>query len=170
MTDDLTLTIHGQTISGWTGIRLTRGVERLPSDGSIGFTELYPGELAQVMVQPGQACTVSMGDDLVMTGYVDRFIPSISDGQHSIQVLIRSKCEDLVDCSAEWPNGQMSGTSALDMAQKLAAPYEIGVVCSVAGLPSIPQFGKTEVRFSVSRTRSKARDAVSNAMLYQRWE
>jgi prophage tail gpP-like protein len=138
--DDLVLTINGQAISGWTDIRVTRGVERLPSDCSIGLTELYPGELDQVVIQPGQACKVTIGSDLVLTGYVDRFIPSIAEGQHSIQALIRSKCEDLVDCSAEWPNGQISGTSALDIAQKLAAPYGIGVQCSVSGLPAIPQF------------------------------
>lgn len=140
--DDLVLTINGQAISGWTDIRVTRGVQRLPSDFSIGLTELYPGELDQVLIQPGLPCTVTLGGDLVITGYVDRFIPSIAEGQHSIQVIGRSKCEDLVDASAEWPNGQISGTNALDVAQKLAAPYGIDVVCSVSGLPAIPQFNK----------------------------
>lgn len=139
-TDDLILTIAGQAISGWTDIRITRGIERCPSDFHIGMTELYPGELARVIVAPGSPCTVHLGSDLVITGYVDRFIPSISEDQHSIQVIGRSKCADLVDCAAEWPGGQINGSSALGIAQKLAAVYGIDVTSKVANLPIIPQF------------------------------
>lgn len=138
--DELTLSINGQSISGWTDIRVTRGIERLPGDFSIGMTERFPDELAEVLIQPGQYCTVSIGSDLVLAGYVDRFVPSISAGKHSIQVLGRSKCADLVDCAAEWEGGQISGSSAAGIAEKLAAVYGIGVECSVAGLPAIPQF------------------------------
>lgn len=138
--DDLTLTINGQIIGGWTEIRVTRGVERCPSDFAIGLTELYPGELDKVLIQPGLPCSVSIGGDLVSTGYVDRFIPSISANQHSIEVQGRGMCCDLVDCSAEWEGGQISGSTAVGIAQKLAAVYSINVKCSVTGLPVIPQF------------------------------
>lgn len=138
--DDLTLTVDGQSISGWTNIRVTRGVERLPADFSISMTERYPGELAKVAIQPGMLCTVSLGDDLVITGFIDAFVPSISSKDHSIAVLGRSRSGDLVDCSAEWQGSQISGTSVLDIAQKLAAPYGIGVVSSVPNLKPIPQF------------------------------
>lgn len=138
--DDLTLTINGQIIGGWTEIRVTRGVERCPSDFAIGLTELYPGELDKVLIQPGLPCSVSIGGDLVSTGYVDRFIPSISANQHSIEVQGRGMCCDLVDCSAEWEGGQISGSTAVGIAQKLAAVYNINVKCSVTGLPVIPQF------------------------------
>jgi len=139
-TDELTLTVGGQAISGWTDIRVTRGIERLPSDFSIGLTELYPGEISTIVIKPGQACTVKIGSDLIITGYVDRYIPSISDGQHNIRIMGRSKCQDLVDCSAEWAGGQISGSNAVGIAQKLASVYGINVQCSVSGLPVIPQF------------------------------
>ncbi|OOG61453.1 hypothetical protein B0E46_15870 [Rhodanobacter sp. B04] len=138
--DDLILTIAGQAISGWTDIRITRGIERCPSDFDIGLTELYPGELDKVIVAPGTPCTVQLGTDLVLTGYVDRFIPSFEAGQHSIHVMGRSKCSDLLDCSAQWPGGQISGASALGIAQQLANAYGITVQSSVSGLPIIPQF------------------------------
>jgi prophage tail gpP-like protein len=138
--DDLVLVIDGQALIGWTDIRVTRGVERCPSDFSIELTERYPGELANIVVQPGVACTVSLGEDLVITGYVDAFIPSFEANRHSIAVTGRGKCCDLVDCSAEWPTGQINGASALVIASKLAAVYGIGVLCSVPGLPVIPQF------------------------------
>lgn len=138
--DDLILQISGQAISGWTEIRVTRGVERLPSDFEIGLTELYPGELDKVVVAPGAPCTVQLGSDLVITGYVDRFCPNFADDRHGIRVTGRSKCQDLVDCSAVWPGGQINGANALAIAQKLAKPYGITVTSTVQNLPPIVTF------------------------------
>jgi prophage tail gpP-like protein len=53
--DDLTLTLNGQAISGWTDIRITRGIELLPSDFSFGVTELYTGYVAKLQITPGVA-------------------------------------------------------------------------------------------------------------------
>lgn len=138
--DDLTLQISGQAISGWTEIRVTRGIERLPSDFEVGLTELYSGELDKVVIHPGAPCTVLLGSDVVITGYVDRFVPSFASGRHGIRVTGRSKCEDLVDCAAEWPGGQINGANALAIAQKLAKPYGITVSSTVTGLKPIVQF------------------------------
>ncbi len=142
MNDDLTLRIGGADIQGWQQIRVTRGVERVPSDFEIVMTERFPGELHAVSVVPGAACQVLLGDDVVITGYVDRFAPGISASGHQVRVSGRGKCCDLVDCSAEWPGGQINGTSALDIATKLAAPYGISVALApgVDPGPAIPQF------------------------------
>jgi len=142
MKDDLTLRIGGADIQGWQQIRVTRGVERVPSDFEIVMTERFPGELHAVSVAPGAECEVLLGDDVVITGYVDRFAPGISASGHQVRVSGRGKCCDLVDCSAEWPGGQINGTSALDIASKLAAPYGISVALApgVDPGPAIPQF------------------------------
>jgi prophage tail gpP-like protein len=83
---------------------------------------------------------VFLGNDLVITGYVDRVTPSIAPGTHSVQVVGRGKCQDLVDCSAEWPSGQMMVGNALGIAQGLAAPYGITVTSTGPAGPTIPQF------------------------------
>lgn len=140
MDDDLYLSIGNQTISGWTDVRVTRGIERLPSDFEIGLTELYPGQLNKVVVQPGDECQVMIGQDLVITGYIDQYVPAMDARGHTIRIAGRGKCQDLVDCAATWPNGQISGTSALDVASKLAAHYGITVACGVTDLRAIPQF------------------------------
>jgi prophage tail gpP-like protein len=103
------------------------------------MTELYPGDLNSVVVQPGDACQVLIGDDPVITGYVDRFSPSISAHGHSIRITGRGKCQDLVDCSAEWPSFQISNANALSIAQKLAKPYGISVTATADVGPPIVQ-------------------------------
>lgn len=140
MSDEITLTVGTTTIAGWTDVRITRGIERLPSDFEIGLTELYPGDLQKVVVTPGDACAVKIGNDTVVTGYVDDYIPGYDANGHTIRISGRGKCEDLVDCSAEWANGQISGASAVTVASKLASVYGITVSCTATGLRTIPQF------------------------------
>jgi prophage tail gpP-like protein len=140
MNDDLTLIVGEAVLSGWRSVRVTRGIERCPSDFEIALTERYPGEADAFVVQAGYPCRVMLGSDLVITGYVDRFTASITQGQHTVTVVGRGKCADLVDCSAEWPGGQISGSNALGIARNLAAPYGIRVIaiCDIGVL--IQQF------------------------------
>jgi prophage tail gpP-like protein len=139
MADDLTLQLDGASVAGWTRIRVTRGIERLPSDFEIELTDKYAGNVDQVSAIPGESCAVAIGSDVVITGYVDRVVPSIGRDFHRIRVVGRGKCEDLLDCSAEWEGGQISGSNALQIAQKLAAPYGITVTSDGNDGPSIPQ-------------------------------
>lgn len=158
--DDLTLITGTRKLSGWQGVRVTRGIERMPSDFDIEFTERFPGEAEAVVVKPGDACQVRIGDDLVVTGYVDRFMPSIDGQRHTLRVTGRSKCQDLVDCSAEWDSNQISSASVLSISQKLAAPYGITVSALDDVGPPIPQinllWGETPYSVIERITRANA--------------
>lgn len=76
--DDLTITTGGFDVTGWTDVRVTRGIERLPSDFNIGMTELYAGEFHRLILPPGATCQVRLGQDPVVTGYIDHYVPNIS--------------------------------------------------------------------------------------------
>ena len=147
MDDDLTLLLNTQSVSGWNSVRVTRGIERCPSDFDIEMTERYAGEMSTLVVKPGDACQVKLGSDLVITGYVDKVTPSISAGQHTIRVAGRGMCQDLVDCSAEWAGGQILSQTVLSTAVTLAAPYGIAVnaACDV-GSP----IAQTNIQFGES--------------------
>jgi len=143
--NDVSIIAGGQVLSGWTDVRVTRGVERLPSDFSVTMTDATPGTLQAMQVQKGDPFQLLIGSDLVITGYVDKVVPGFSGSSHWIRVIGRSKCSDLVDCAAEWPGGQISGSNALVIAQKLASVYGVNqegipVSTSITNLPQIPQF------------------------------
>lgn len=140
MADDLSIVVGSQQISGWTSVRVTRGIERLPSDFQVELTEYYPENNSSITVQAGQPCKVMLGADLVLTGYVDEYGPGIGPDEHAISISGRSKCEDLVDCSAEYPNSQIGNTTALQLCQKLAMPYGISVSLISGENKQIPQF------------------------------
>ena len=69
--DELTLTVGGTVYTGWKDVRVTRGVERCPSDFEMALTEKHPGGRA-VALAPGDPVEVRIGPDPVLTGYIDR--------------------------------------------------------------------------------------------------
>jgi len=148
-TDDLTLAVGGQIFGGWQTVRITRGIERMPSDFDIGLTELYPGQADRLSIQPGQECEVRLGGDVVLTGRIDRYHAAISAEGHSVRVQGRGRCRNLVDCAAGIREDdtyamQISGGDALKIASDLAQPFGIKVTRrdDEAG-NTIPQFNVT---------------------------
>lgn len=121
-------------------MRVTRGIERFPSDFDLGLMDYFPGSDQKQLVKEGMPCQVKLGSDLVITGYVDDWSPSISRSRHEVRATGRNKCCDLVDCSAEWPNNVINGGNALDIASRLASYYDITVSTDIDDLVSVPQF------------------------------
>lgn len=147
MADDLTLTVQpalggAQTAyTGWTSVRVTRGIERCPADFEIEATSKLHVAGGDADIFPGDQCTVRLGADLVLTGYVDRVIPSLTAEEHTVRISGRSKCEDLVDCAAEFNTFEMIATDPVSLAKKVAAPFGISVdVIGDIGSTQIPQF------------------------------
>ncbi len=122
-------TRNARTIDGWTSVSLTRGIERCPSSFHVSFTEPLPSA-SEVIVQAGDEVEVYIGTDLVLSGFIDRYMPSISKSEHTVRVEGRSKCQDLVDCSAKWTGLQFVKQPLLTIAQQLCAVYGIKVALS----------------------------------------
>ncbi|MBK5146003.1 phage tail protein [Budviciaceae bacterium BWR-B9] len=140
MSDDLVLQINGKLISGWDRVRVTRNIECLPSDFDLSLMDRYSSSDDSQLVNPGDPCTVLLGEDPVITGYIDRWSSMIDKSRHEVNATGRSKCQDLVDCSAEWENNVISQSTALQICQKLAKPYGIDVTSDIADMGIVPQF------------------------------
>jgi prophage tail gpP-like protein len=134
--DVLTLQVGNQQLSGWQRVQVIRSMDSIPASFAIGVTEKYPNT-PDIDLQAGQECTVSIGGDLVLTGYVDQYTSNISAGSHNVQIAGRSKAEDLQDCSAfigprDNPSFQVRAGNALSIAQAIAKTYGV-TVQSMAG-------------------------------------
>lgn len=125
--DEVALIVAGQEFRGWTDVRVTRGIERMPSDFALSLTEIYPNAQQFLQIEPGQECELWAGRDRIITGYIDRFRPSIAARSHTVAVSGRGMGCDLVDCMAEWQGQQIIATSVLEAARKLAAPFGVSV-------------------------------------------
>jgi|HubBroStandDraft_2_1064218.scaffolds.fasta_scaffold44331_2 prophage tail gpP-like protein len=125
----------GAALRGWTDVRVTRGIERMPSDFGIGMTERFTDN-SLVAVSAGDPFQLLIGSDVVMTGYVDTVTGQLAEESHSINVAGRSRCADLVDCAAEWAGMQIMNSDLLQIATRLVAPYEgLQVLCDIDDLP-----------------------------------
>ncbi|HGY4723280.1 TPA: phage baseplate assembly protein [Citrobacter amalonaticus] len=79
-------------------------------------------------IKEGLPCQVTLGRDVVLTGYIDEFIPSYDADSVSLKVTGRDKTGDLVDSSVVHKSGQWKGVTLVQLATELCAPFGIGVV------------------------------------------
>ena len=75
MAEPIALRVDGQIYEGWQKVRITRSLRDIAGDFELSLTRKWdnPGEM---VIKPLSACTVHIGNELVLTGYVDDFIPS----------------------------------------------------------------------------------------------
>jgi prophage tail gpP-like protein len=133
MSDDVSLAVNGSTVAGWTSVRVTRGMERIPADFDISLTERYP-DTADVVVSEGDPCVLSIDDDAVITGYVDRVSELIDARNHTLSIAGRGRCADLVDCAAQFDSFQFQQMTTADIAAALAQPFGIHVKALAPGM------------------------------------
>lgn len=133
MNDTVKLTVNGMDYAGWKSVRIEAGVERVARSFELSVTDKWPGSAEQVRrIKPGDLCEVSIGDDLVCTGYADATPIDYDASGYTIMIRGRSKTADLVDCSADTATGQFKGLKAEAIAKKLAAPYGLNVITETA--------------------------------------
>ncbi|CNF30190.1 phage baseplate assembly protein [Yersinia similis] len=140
MNDDLTLEVGGRAITGWSKVKVTRSIEKLPSSFELSLMDRYPASGGQQWVNPGDPCVVKLGNDSVLNGYIDSWDNAITATTHLVSAMGRGKCQDLVDCSAKWPNSVISQSTVLQIAQKLAEPYGITVTSDITDMTIVPTF------------------------------
>jgi prophage tail gpP-like protein len=141
---DVSVVINGTAWKGWQSVRITRGCERMPADFQLSVTEKYPGSASEIDIQPFQPCVVRIGSDTVITGYVDRYVGTIEGDNHTVEIIGRSKSQDLVDCSAVLPMMAISNVNAVALGNQLGKDY--GITVSALGAPPsqvLPKFNVT---------------------------
>lgn len=140
MNDNVTLRVNGREWGGWTSVRIGAGIERIARDFSVEITREWPGGEGSDSLQPkvknGDKVEVLIGDDLVITGWVEATPVRYDARSISTGISGRSLTADLIDCSAE-PT-QFNGQSLVQVATALAKPFGISVVDSGAPAAAIP--------------------------------
>jgi prophage tail gpP-like protein len=123
------LTIGSAVFNQWTKVSIVRDLHDLA--GSFELELLDPGRLPGATVPPirwGDACTVSIDGETVLTGYVDDTERDETDTSLRMMVKGRDYTGDLVDCMAN-PTGptEYKGLTLLQITTALCAPFGIPV-------------------------------------------
>ncbi|MFP7605636.1 phage baseplate assembly protein [Serratia quinivorans] len=130
MNNTVTLRVSGREWGGWTTVKIAAGIERLARDFNVQITRQWPGESGSVPLAPrvkkGDAVEVLIGDDLVISGWVEATPVRYDARGISFGLTGRSKTADLIDCTAA-PT-QFSGRTLAQIATQLAKPFGVSVV------------------------------------------
>lgn len=139
--DEVSIHVAGMTISGWQNVSIRIGLEVMPSTAHLAFTEYQPDGQYMLSVNPGMRCQISIGKDLVITGYVS-VVETNTDAAGNLMFMeIDSLSIDLIECSAEFATYQMSSTNALAICQQVSRPRGVTVTSTQgAGNTDIQQF------------------------------
>ncbi|MDP2375305.1 phage baseplate assembly protein [Reyranella sp.] len=129
--DIVSLVVAGKAFAGWTDVDVEVGIDALSGAFRMAFTERWPGQPTAWEIEPGDACEVWIGDDQVMTGWIDRRDAAVTVDSHRLEVTGREKTCDLVDCSAIHRPGSWTGRRLEQIAADLAAPFGIAVTALV---------------------------------------
>jgi prophage tail gpP-like protein len=166
-TGDVSILLNGTIeVFGFTAMRVTRGVERFPSDFDIEVTQ-RDNTGRTVVFSAGDSISIYMAVSktdhadsyqpkvLMLTGYIDSVSNRMDATNHTITVTGRSKCADLVDCSAEFgaiakpgdsrgagiPTLTQTNKTVKSLADELCSPYGITVtLASTQPVVTIKQF------------------------------
>lgn len=107
-------------------MQVNASIETISGDFDLGYFYSWEGQEA-LPINDGDACEVRMGDDVVLTGYVDEATEDLGSDAHDLQVTGRDKTGDLVDCSAVHKPDQWSGQKLEAIAAILCKPFGITV-------------------------------------------
>ncbi len=125
---DVTLWLDGQGWSGWTNVSIERGIDTVAGGFAVSFTDkVRTGDRAWA-VSAGLACKVTLGEETLVTGYLDSVSRAIDSESVTINLRGRDKSADLVDCSALNAPGMWRGQKLEAIAREIAAPFGIDIV------------------------------------------
>lgn len=125
---ELSLIVDGKKFGGWLEVRVSRGIKRAASDFEVRASQRWPGLDERYEIPEGVTCEVLIGDDKVLTGYVDVVVQDRDANSASLTIAGRSKTCDLVDCSPDFKITELAGLTLAGVALSVAKPFGIGVV------------------------------------------
>ena len=136
MNNTVFLRINDREWGGWTSVRIAAGIDRIARDFNVTITRRWPGTDNWPVIKNGNMVEVLIGDDLVITGYVEAMPVRYDAATLSMAIVGRSKTADLIDCSAAAT--QHAGRTLVQVATALAAPFGVTVIDAGAPATALP--------------------------------
>ena len=100
------LLVDGQAFEGWTRMEVNTSIEQMAGAFVLQVTLKWDGQTEPYALREGLPCTVQIGADVVITGYIDDYELKFDAASVEVSIHGRDKTADLVDCSAIHKTGQ----------------------------------------------------------------
>lgn len=128
---DIQLQVNGLRYGGWKEVAAQRSMENASGAFSLTVSQKWPGQDVPKGINPGDACTVLIESQVVITGYVDDAKPGYDGTNVGLTIEGRDKTADLVDCSAVSKPGEWIDQPLEAIVSDICKPFGIAVLKSV---------------------------------------
>lgn len=125
---DITLKIGAMEYGGWKSLSMEGGIEQCSGAFHLSVSDRWADNAEPRLIYPGDACSLLLNDQVVISGYIDDVKPIISKQEHGIRVVGRDSTMDLIDCSAVYKSGQWKNVKLDRIIRDIATPFGIEVV------------------------------------------
>ncbi len=126
MLNDVYITVAGEKFTRWKSIKITQSLETLTSSFDLlvsGNPDIESNDDWPLRTQ--EECIIYIGDDKLITGYIDNVTAEIQKDSHRISIRGRDKTCDLVDCSYISNKNSWGKTTLLALANISAKPFNL---------------------------------------------
>lgn len=125
--DPITLRIDGVDWTYWQSVEVSRQVDAIAGAFSLQLVDRWVNGAEALPIAAGVECEVLIGDEPLITGYIDKVTHTVNATAHGVSVTGRDKTADLVDCVALHKPGQWLYQTAQQLAGELAQPFGVQV-------------------------------------------
>ena len=124
--DQIRLRVEGLDFGGWTGITIAPSLESAARAFSFEAFPRWPKEPNPARIRPGQFCQVFVGDDKVLSGFVEHWGSSGSKDSRTLSIKGKSITVDVIDSHAR-DLMRFKDRDLFQIAEALCAVHGIGV-------------------------------------------
>ena len=146
--NEVAIVIGDTRLEGWKTVMISRSCESIPNSWALSASAQFLQGAMIDIAKPGQPCSIYIGQDLVITGKIDRRQIKTGPQEHTVTLVGRGLTRALVDCSAvlysdadlaagKYTNPALfafGSPNTLELAKTLAKPFKIKVRSAVADL------------------------------------
>lgn len=129
--EDVVVHVNGKHFGGWLSVSISRSLETVSGSFSLSMTDIWESNQIPFEISDGDSVQVTIGGQLVITGYVDEHEMAIDENSHTFTIAGRDKTGDIVDCAVLNRPGEWRNRSIIDIARAMCAPYDITVTSDV---------------------------------------
>ena len=124
------LAIAGRKWTGWTSVDVDRALDQAAGAFELSLTTRQAADPVPLDLVPNVRCVLYAGYDPLLDGVIDSVHVSESDKDLTVSVTGRSRTARLIKNSIRASAGELRGLTVLQIARKLAKPYDVDVVLS----------------------------------------
>ena len=121
------LAVNGVLYTGWKSARITRTIESLAGSFDLSVNDRWLGQSVSWPVYEEDDCSIRIDGETVITGVVDSRSVEFSPDGVDMSFVGRDSSATLVDCSAVLDRWSFRNASAIDIIEKVAAPFSIPI-------------------------------------------